>query len=144
VAWVNGGQQAGAERPAPLTHASNIGKDRHIYRNYNVTLPGGATVKGIEVRLDARADSTAGTTPPRLCVQLSWDGGTTWTAVQNTANLTASEATYTLGGAANMWGRTSWTATQLNNTNFRVRVTQIASDNTRDFFLDWIAVRVNY
>ncbi len=119
-------------------------KDKHRFSNYNVSLPGGTTVTGIEVRLDAFADSTSNT--PRICVQLSWDGGTTWTTAKQTTTLTTSEATYTLGGTADTWGR-SWTATNLSNTNFRVRVIDVASGsgaNSRDFSLDWVAVRVSY
>jgi len=79
-------------------------------------------------------------------VQLSWDGGTTWTTAKQTATLTTSEVTYVLGSATDTWGRT-WTAANLSNTNFRVRVSDLASGsnaNTRDFSLDWVAVRVNY
>jgi hypothetical protein len=79
-------------------------------------------------------------------VQLSWDGGTTWTTAKQTSTLTTSEATYTLGGTADTWGRT-WSATNLSNTNFRVRVIDVASGsgaNSRDFSLDWVAVRVSY
>jgi choice-of-anchor B domain-containing protein len=119
-------------------------KDKHRFSNYNVSLPGGTTVTGIEVRLDARADSTSNT--PRICVQLSWDGGSTWTTAKQTTTLTTSEATYALGGTTDTWGR-SWTATNLSNTNFRVRVIDVASGNganSRDFSLDWVAVRVSY
>jgi len=51
-----------------------------------------------------------------------------------------------LGGAADTWGR-AWTATNLSNTNFRVRVLDVASGSgatSRDFSLDWVAVRVSY
>jgi len=119
-------------------------KDKHRFYDFNINLPGGATVKGIEVRLDAFADSTSSS--PRLCVQLSWDGGTTWTSAKQTATLTASEATYILGGPLDTWGRT-WTLTNLSNANFRVRVTDLASSSgatSRDFSLDWITVRVSY
>jgi hypothetical protein len=119
-------------------------KDKHHFYNFNITLPPGATVKGIEVRLDARADSTAST--PKMCVQLSWDGGTTWTAAKQTPSLTTSEATYVLGSPLDTWGRT-WTLTNVSNTNFRVRVIDVASSSgaaSRDFFLDWISVRVSY
>jgi hypothetical protein len=78
-----------------------------------------------------------------MCVQLSWDGGVSWTAAQATAALTTTMATRTLGGAANTWGR-SWTAAELSNQNFRVRVTNVASSTSRDFSLDWIAVRVSH
>ncbi len=123
------------------TSCTSTGKDKHIYYNYNVNLTGATAVDGIEVRLDARVDSTAGT--PRFCVQLSWDGGVTWTTAKTSANLTTSEATYTLGGAADNWGRT-WSTGDFSNTNFRVRIIPIASSTARDFSLDWIAVRVTY
>jgi hypothetical protein len=51
--------------------------------------------------------------------------------------------TRTLGGATNTWGRT-WTPAELSNANFRVRVVNAADSTSRDFSLDWIAVRVTY
>jgi hypothetical protein len=126
---------------ASSTSCSSTGRDRHRFFNYGITIPAGASVKGIEVRLDARADSTSGT--PRMCVELSWDGGATWTAAQVTSTLSTSLATRTLGGTANTWGR-SWTAADLSNANFRVRVTNVASSTSRDFTLEWIAVRVTH
>jgi subtilisin family serine protease len=120
-------------------------KDKHRFYNYNISLPGGAAVKGIEVRLDAFADAV-GSNAPAMCVQLSWDGGSTWTAAKQTTTLTTAEASYVLGGAADTWGR-AWTAANLSNTNFRVRVIDIAggsSATSRDFSLDWVAVRVSY
>jgi hypothetical protein len=93
------------------------------------------------VRLDSRVDSTSGS--PKMCVQLSWDGGVSWTAAQATSTLTTTMAARTLGGAANTWGRT-WTASELRDANFRVRITNVAASTSRDFSLDWIAVRVTY
>lgn len=122
------------------TNCTNSGKDKHRFYNYNVSIPG-TVIDGIEVRLDARADATAGS--PKICVQLSWDGGTTWTTAQQTGTLTTSEATYTLGGTANTWGRT-WSTSNFTNANFRVRVINVASNTSRDFSLDWVAVRVTY
>ncbi|MFZ6028553.1 MAG: lamin tail domain-containing protein [Chloroflexota bacterium] len=123
------------------TSCTGSDKDKHRYYNFTVNLPGSASVSGIEVALDARADSTSGS--PKICVQLSWDGGTTWTAAQSTTTLGTSESRYLLGGAANTWGRT-WRASELDNTNFRVRVINVASSTARDFSLDWVAVRVYY
>ena len=104
-------------------------------------MPAGAGVKGIEVRLDARTDSTSGS--PKMCVELSWDGGVSWTAALTTSTLPTTMKTLVLGGAANSWGR-SWTPAELSNANFRVRVTDVANSTSRDFWLDWIAVRVSY
>lgn len=83
------------ERPTRASCTSS-GKDRHRFREYGVALPTGASIKGIEVRLDAQADSTSGTR--RMCVQLSWNGGLSWTSAKTTSALTTSEATYVLGG----------------------------------------------
>jgi len=123
------------------TSCTNTGKDKHVYYNYGFNLPGGASIAGIQVRLDARVDATAGT--PKMCVQLSWDGGTTWTAAKTTATLTTSEATYILGGAADTWGR-AWTASNLSDTSFRTRIINTASNTSRDFSLDLAAVQVTY
>ena len=98
-------------------------------------------IKGIQVRLDARADATSGS--PKICVQLSWDGGTTWTTAKSTTTLSTTEATYTLGSTSDTWGRT-WTSGNFSNANFRIRVIDVASNTSRDFFLDYVAVNVTY
>jgi hypothetical protein len=78
-----------------------------------------------------------------LCVELSWNGGVNWTTAKTTPVLSTSRRTDTLGGATDTWGRT-WSGSNMSNTNFRVRVTNIASSTARDFSLDWMAVRVTY
>ena len=122
------------------TNCTGADKDKHRFYNYGISLPSGTTIDGIEIRLDGRADSTTGS--PKFCIQLSWDGGTTWTSAKSTNNLTTNNATYTLGGSSDNWGRT-WTDTELDNTNFRVRVIDIAS-STRTFSLDWVATKVYF
>ncbi len=116
-------------------------RDRHQFYTYGIALPGSATVLGLEVRLDAKADNTTGT--PKMCVELSWDGGTTWTAAKTTPKLAKAEKTYLLGGSADTWGR-AWTPAQLGDSNFRVRITDIAGTTARDFYLDWVAIKVYY
>jgi chitodextrinase len=123
------------------TSCTGSGKDKHLYYNYGFNLPSGASVTGIEVRLNARADATSGN--PRMCVQISWDGGSTWTAAKTTPTLTTSAATYTLGNSADTWGR-AWTADNLSNANFRVRIINVASNTNRDFSLDWAGVQLTY
>lgn len=123
------------------TNCTGSDKDKHRFYNYGFSLPTGANINGIEVRLDAKVDSVAG--GPSMCVQLSWNGGTTWTAAKQTTNLTTGEVSYTLGGASDNWGRT-WSDTELSNTNFRLRVIDVATDITRDFSLDWAGVKVYY
>lgn len=124
------------------TSCTANGKDKHVFYNYGVSIPSGSTIDGIEVRLDGWADATSGA--PRYCAQLSWDGGTSWTAAKlMTSDLTTTEATYTLGGPADTWGRT-WAVGDLANANLRVRIISRASNTSRDFRLDWAALRVTY
>jgi hypothetical protein len=123
------------------TSCTNNGKDKHLFYNYGLSIPPGSTIKGIEVRLDAKVDSTSGS--PKFCVQLSSNGGASWTAAKSTARLATSGATYMLGSATDTWGR-SWTVGDLADAGFRVRVISVANSTSRDFSLDWIAVRVTY
>jgi hypothetical protein len=116
-------------------------KDSHRFSSYGVTVPTGKQVSGIEVRLEAKVDSPADV--PKMCVDLSWNGGTSWTTAKSTPLLTASEGVYTLGLAGDTWGR-SWTAAQLSNSNFRIRITNVSSSTQRDFSLDWVAAKVHY
>jgi hypothetical protein len=124
-------------------YASNIdgAADRHRYYNYGVSVPAGSTITGIEVRLDWWLDSKTGTN--NMDVQLSWDGGTTWTSTKRDSTETTTEHSKTLGSSTDTWGHT-WTSEQLNNTNFRVRVICNSSASARDFYLDWVAVNVYY
>jgi hypothetical protein len=128
---------SGSGTNTSCTHAQ---KDKHRFYNFGFDVPGTALIQGIEVRLDAKADSASGA--PKICVQLSWDGGASWTVTKSTT-LTTSDATYILGGPADNWGFV-WTLSTLSNANFRVRVINVSSSTSRDFSLDWIAVRVSY
>jgi len=123
------------------TSCTNTGKDKHNFYNYSFGVPSTAVIKGIEVRLDARSDSTNGS--PHTCVQISWDGGVTWTATQQTATLSTSEATYILGSPTDLWGAT-WTPGNFSNANFRVRIIDVASNGSRDFYLEYVAVNITY
>jgi hypothetical protein len=123
------------------TLCTGTDKDKHRFYNYGFSLPSGGTINGIEVRLDAKIDSQVGA--PFMCVQLSWNGGTSWTTAKSTAMLNTSEGTFILGGSADTWGRT-WSDTNFSDANFRVRVINVASNTSRTFSLDWAAVKVYY
>lgn len=123
------------------TSCTDQGKDRHRFLDFNLSIPGGAIVQGIEVRLDAKADSLAGA--PKICAALSWNNAVTWSGWKNTAQLTIDESTYILGGPRDDWGR-NWTVPELSNAAFQVRVANVAGDLERDFMLEWIAVNVSY
>lgn len=124
------------------TACADAGKDRHRFYDYGFALPAGSTIDGIEVRLDVRVDQTSGS--PFICVELSWDGGTSWTAIKTTPTLDTLQLTYIVASGSDTWGRTWNSSTEFTNANFRVRITDVASDTSTRFRLDWIAAQVTY
>ncbi len=125
------------------TSCGSTGKDRHVFYEFGIPDLGGASISGIEVRLDAFASGWWFSTR-RMCVELSWDGGATWTAAKQTSNLNStSESSRYVGGPSDTWGRT-WSAGDLSNDNFRVRITNVANSTSREFYLDWAAVEIYY
>ena len=121
---------------------ANAANDRHRFRDFSLGLPGSVTlVNGIEVRADVGMNNNGGTS--RLCVELSWNGGTSWTAAQAVTLTGAAETTYLFGGAADAWGHV-WTAGELTNANFRVRLTDATNHPTKDYLLDYVSVNVTY
>ena len=116
--------------------------DRHRYGGYGVSLPGGAAVDGIEVRADWWMDM--GYMDAELCVDLSWDGGVSWTTQKcDFAMDVWIERTAVLGSSSDTWGHT-WTTDELSNSNFLVRVQCWSPFFEDSVALDWIPVKVYY
>jgi hypothetical protein len=132
-----GGTQSCGTGSTPATN-----KDRHRFYGFVTGLPPIVTsVDGIQVRADLRLGSITGT--HNLCAQLSWNSGVSWTNIQPLAITAAGETTYVFGSTSDTWGR-SWTTSQLNGTNFRVRIIDASTAAGRDFSLDYVAVSVTY
>jgi hypothetical protein len=119
------------------------GKDRHRFWDFGLGVPAIVTsVDGIQVRTDVGMNNNGGTN--QICVQLSGDSGTTWTAAKSQSLTGGSTITaYTLGAANDTWGRT-WLGSQLSNANFRVRVIDVTSQPSKNFLLEYLAVQVTY
>jgi len=115
--------------------------DRQRYYNYGFSISSSCAIEGIEVRLDWWLDDTIGTNS--MDAELSWDGGTSWTTAKTDTQETTSEHSVVLGGPADTWGR-SWSTAELGDANFRVRLTSNSTSDFRDFYLDWVPVRVYY
>lgn len=123
---------------------ASTGADKHVYYNYGISLPAEATINGIEIRQDLAVDAL--TDNPFSCVQLSWNGGTSWTTTQSLSLNATAETIYTYGGSTSLWGRT-WLLSELTNANFRVRIINGDTRNNRsrrDFSLDWVPVKIYY
>jgi len=109
----------------------------HQYYDYDFAIPDGATINGIEVRLDAWRQRN---TSASVSVELSWDGGGNWTSTGYSESLSYSTSNVEYyGGASDDWGH-GWTASEV-NTGLRVRLTVTATGWVR---LDWVPVTVCY
>jgi hypothetical protein len=140
-AYSDGGNEAQSIDNATGGNTNVLRTDRHRYYNYDLGIPTDATIEGLEVRLDWWLDSNANTNI--LGIDLSWDGGANWSSIQSDSTEPTSERTVILGGASDTWGR-AWSPGGLNNGNFRVRVSAYSRTSDRDFYLDWLPVRVTY
>jgi hypothetical protein len=121
---------------------TDAGKDRHRFWDFGLGVPATvSSVGGIQVRADVGLNNNAGTN--QLCVELSWDSGSSWTAAKSVAVPNVGVTTYNLGAANDTWGRT-WLGSEFSNANFRVRVIDVSDRTTKDFHLDGLAVQVTY
>lgn len=123
-------------------NCADPGKDRARFSGYSFGLPASVTsVDGITVQMVMGLNNNSGTN--QVCVQLSWDGGTSWTAARTVSITNTPFQTYTIGGGLDTWGH-AWTSAQLAGTAFRVRLTDMSSVTSKDFRLDYLGVGVNY
>ena len=122
--------------------ATNVGGDgdRHRFYDYGISLKSSCGISGIEVRLDWWLSALGGGNS--MDVELSWDGGTSWTAAKTDAVESTSERSAILGGSSDTWGRT-WAAAELSDSNFWARVTTNGSGGLT-YYLDWAPVKVYY
>jgi hypothetical protein len=75
----------------------------------------------------------------QIRVDVSWDGGTTWSSTQNTT-LTSTEATTWY----DVTGVTAWTPAKLADGQLKVRVLAYTQGTAEVVNLDWLPVEVTY
>jgi Flp pilus assembly protein TadG len=96
--------------------------DTQAYGNFGFNVGSGLAIKGIEIRVEAKASDPVGC---QLAVELSWDNGVTYTATGKKVTLTGSDPVAgswpIVGGSADTWGR-AWTPAELANGQLRVRL----------------------
>ena len=107
----------------------------HTYGTYSFNLPGNNSITGIEVKLEGKASTAAGT----ISARISWDNGSSYTSLKTTGTLTTSDAVYALGGQGDTWGHT-WTPAETGNGTFLLELTGTPSSNT--ISLDALQVKV--
>jgi hypothetical protein len=128
-----------------VSSCTNSGKDRHTFWGYAFGLPGTVSaVNGISVELVVGQTNTSGPGPNMVCAEVSGDGGLTWSAPQTGTLTTTSLTTFDLGGTADLWGHGAWSLGQLSSSNFRIRITDVSTQSTKGFSLDYVGASVTY
>ncbi len=109
--------------------------------NFAFGVPNGATIDGIEVRIEGNNQWEAN----GVAVELSWDGGANYTSsgIQQIWPNSGSDSVQTISSSTELWGRT-WSADDFSDSNFRIQLTKIGSEDYYDFQVDHIEVRVHY
>ena len=118
--WTTPTQAYTFNAPSGTAYATNNTGATQQYTNFGLTVPGGDSVDGIDVRVRAHSTDATGC---RLAVSLSWNNGGNWTG-DRFAALTATDPAspyVSTGGATQLWGRT-WTTADLANGQLRIRV----------------------
>ncbi|HEY7024968.1 MAG TPA: pilus assembly protein TadG-related protein [Candidatus Limnocylindrales bacterium] len=114
---------------------------------------GTLSIDGIEVQLaDVYYSSgSGGSSGCTVKVEISWNGGTSWSTAQNTSALnttTTTDKTVGSNSSTSSWGSHSWAYSDFSNSNFRVRLTWTNGTSTcgtsRQVNLDQLLVRVTY
>jgi predicted outer membrane repeat protein len=116
--------------------------DAQDYYDFDFGVPTNATIDGIEFLFEGYRESFG----PIPIIELSWDGGATYTTTDKIASLSQSGSgtdgiNSPSGGPTDLWGR-AWTAAELSNENFRARIHKPASGS--NFHIDHIQARVHY
>jgi len=122
---------------ATTTNGGGTGQQESYY-GYSLSIPGDATLLGIGVILNASASSGTGTN--QIWVEISCDGGNTWSnSGRTTGDIPATYSNRTFGGNGDLWGLTC----AVGASDIRVNVTNGAT-STRTMRLDWVGVNVTY
>ena len=108
------------------------------YSDFSFSVPSGATIDGIEIEVEAQRLQT----DQDLDVQLSWDGGSSFTSAKTNTINTSSDSVYTYGSSVDTWGRT-WSDTDFSDANFLLYAKDTTSTN-RTISTDHIRVKIHY
>ena len=119
--------------------SETTGGDAQDYYGFDFgAIPEGSAINGFQFSVEGYRESFAGLP----YIQLSWDGGATYTSADEIIPLAQnSDSTNTVGSSTNIWGR-QWTAAELSSENFRVRITKPAGG--ADFSIDHLQARVHW
>ena len=99
-----------------VTLADNQLSSEAVCGDFGFTIPGGATITGIEVHIERNGSADTVST---LSVNLKKSGSTPVGTTKTSTAWPAADAVVTLGGPSDLWG-TTWTDAEINSSGFGV------------------------
>jgi len=134
--WSN---RAGAyTEDGTFTQSYNGSNDTDDWGGFNFNIPEGSTITGIAVVLKGYSNLSS----KSVYTEVSWNGGTNYTGLYNTASFSTSNNNAAVSSSAYLWGRT-WTVDELSDANFRINLKNAYSSSTW-LYVDAIKVTVYY
>lgn len=116
-----------------------------VYGSFNFDIPGGATVNGIEVRVEGYR--TAGIIDRQMKIDMSGDAGLNWSSSKTTnlpyALYGIGEGVRSYGSSADLWGK-SWEYSEFTNENFRLKFDANLASASSDLRIDYVAAKIFY
>ena len=111
------------------------------YKISAISIPAGATIKGIEVAVEANTTMPSG--GYNLSTQLSKDGGGSFTTAKNCTIIGLTDVSYTYGGQTDLWG-TTWSSSDFGS-SFRIKL-QIQATIGDGYFtnVDHVQIKIYY
>ena len=106
------------------------------YSNFGFNIPAGAAINLVEVSIEGHGNKN-------WKVSVSKNNGVSYSASTTITNTGTDTVTVT-GGMGTLWGLTGWTASSLNNANFRVKIASAGGSSANIAYLDQLKVRVTY
>jgi len=145
LTWTNPGNITLADG-VYATATSSAGNNTHYLQgsNYGFSIPAGATINGITVNINGHKNGTGGGSYFSNIVELVKGGvigGNNNASNQQLSN--PSDSVQTFGSVSDLWGQ-SWTATDINASNFGVVASYQSATNTSSVSIDYIQVTITY
>lgn len=143
--WTSAINAASSNNVYTTTTASHFGggnvSNYILAQGFNVSIPTGSTVQGIEVEVEAKRGSSDSATFNR--VRLIKSGTIQATDLADGTTISSSDTYYAFGGSASLWG-TTFTESQVEQSSFGVAISVGMGSTGDTVSIDHIRVRVTY
>jgi hypothetical protein len=142
VDWTNPNNMKASDNTYATATINNNYTYTGVLTKFGFAIPTDATIKGITVKIEAKAATAARVQIPY--VKLIKAGSAAGDNKGNTTKLTTGDVVYTFGDTTTMWGNT-FTPAQINASNFGVEFAcQETSSNATATSIDGVTITVYY